>query len=146
MLLRLYPIRFWQNIGFLCVNRNLERGNASERMGPRGHMTLMGFPSYKSNASTSIIRSLPSGRPSNSTVPTESASQARQRSTNCASHGFFRLNRMQAAPETSKNTIESPSRLDFVREIEMWCSLCLVFGTVNVIHLIIDFAETKSVR
>jgi hypothetical protein len=53
---------------------------------------------------------------------------------------------MQAAKKTSKNTIESQSGLDFVREIEMWCSLCLVFGTVNVIHPIIDFAETKSVR
>jgi hypothetical protein len=53
---------------------------------------------------------------------------------------------MQAATEASKNTIESLSGLDFVREIEMWCSLCLVFGTVNVIHLIIDFAEAKSVR
>src|ERR1700756_98405 len=51
MLLRLYPIRFWQNIGFLCLDRNLESGNASERMGPRGHMTLMGDSSYKSNAS-----------------------------------------------------------------------------------------------
>ena len=60
--------------------------------------------------------------------------------------GFCGVNRMQAGPETSKNTIESPSGLDFVSEIEMWCSLCLVFGRVNVIHRIIDFAETKSVR
>jgi hypothetical protein len=59
---------------------------------------------------------------------------------------FLQANRMQAAKKTSKNTIESQSGLDFVREIEMWCSLCLVFGTVNVIHRIIDFAETKSVR
>ena len=69
----------------------------------------------------------------------------RQRSTGSA-RGFLQVNRMQAATETSKNTIESPSGLDFIREIEMWCSLCLVFGTVNVIHRIIDFAETKSVR
>jgi len=66
----------------------------------------------------------------------------RQRSTRC----FLQVSRMQAATETSKNTIESPSGLDFIREIEMWCSLCLVFGTLNVIHRIIDFAETKSVR
>jgi hypothetical protein len=73
------------------------------------------------------------------------AAAGRQRSTGSARR-FLQANRMQTATETSKNTIESQSGLDFVREIEMWCSLCLVFGTVNVIHLIIDFAETKSVR
>jgi hypothetical protein len=53
---------------------------------------------------------------------------------------------MQAATETSKKQIVNQPGLDFVREIEMWCSLLLVFGKVNPIHHTIDFAETKSVR
>ena len=135
---------------------------------------LSGIRRMRRTRPTSPIGSLLHKRASGSGVPTASASQARQRSTvPTASPSLpcravvprprekaearqalrdlrfargFRANRMQTAPETSKKTVEFPSGLDFVREIEMWCSLCLVFGTVNVIHPIIDFAETKSVR
>jgi hypothetical protein len=53
---------------------------------------------------------------------------------------------MQAAMETSKKQIVNQSELDFVREIEMWCSLFALVWQSDPIHHTIDFAETKSVR
>jgi len=45
-----------------------------------------------------------------------------------------------------KKREDHPTRLDFVREIEMWCSLCAVFGAANNLDHIIDLAESKFVR
>jgi hypothetical protein len=59
---------------------------------------------------------------------------------------FSHVHRMGVALVTSKKEIDDPTKLDFVREIEMWCSVCAVFRTVNTIDLTIDFAKTKSVR
>ena len=120
-----------------------------EQMRPRGHVRFMRDLSYKVVQVSQVPCTLypTSDRHTLQFRPNRPrlAKAERQRSP-ASTPGFLRVNRMQAATKTSKSTIESPSGLDFVREIEMWCSLCLVFGTVNVIHRIIDFAETKSVR
>jgi len=53
---------------------------------------------------------------------------------------------MEAGLGTSKKDTFNSTRLDFVREIEMWCSFCAVLSAVNTFDQIIDFAELKFVR
>ena len=58
---------------------------------------------------------------------------------------YSRVNRMEACLGTSKKDTFNSTRLDFVREIEMWCSFCAVLSAINTLDHIIDFAELKFV-